>query len=259
MFRSRAFCHLLNRAMISLRTFLLAVLLAGCAIGDSKQVDCRCAPDTSIEIFPHCADAVEERPDPKTPLSTQIPDCPSGPQLFLRERTRPEAVLANLTSIFQAQPEFRSPQQYMEQFTEDFVFIPDPEDVQLYPEVYAVDRDTLWGSAEERNFARIVLSPERVLSAHFTRWFRSSLDERIPSDDELREIFIFPYEAEFVEIIGAAEVDSVETIGIKGLATIELVTPTVENPVWSIAVWQDQRDRASAKFSLGELRALFSQ
>ena len=98
-----------------------------------------------------------------------------------------------------------------------------------------------------------------VLSAHFTRWFRSSLDERIPSDDELREIFIFPYEAEFVEVIGAAEVDSVATIGIKGLATIELVTPTVENPVWSIAVWQDQRDRASAKFSLGELRALFSQ
>ena len=149
--------------MISLRTLLLAALLAGCAIGDSEQVDCRCAPDTSIEIFPHCADAVEERPDPKTPLSTQIPDCPSGPQLFLRERTRPEAVLANLISIFQAQPEFRSPQQYMEQFTEDFVFIPDPEDVQLYPEVYAVvGRDTLSGeSAEERNFSRIIRSPER--------------------------------------------------------------------------------------------------
>ena len=262
MFRSRAFCHLLSRVMISLRTFLLAALLAGCAIGDSEQVDCRCAPDTSIELFPHCDGVAEERPDPKTPLSTQIPDCPSGPQLFLRERTTPAAVLANLTSIFQAQPEFRSPQQYMEQFTEDFVFIPDPEDVQLYPEVYAVDRDTLWGSAEERNFARIVLSPERILSAHFTRWYKSS-DERIPDDDDLREIFIFPYEAEFVEIIGAAAADSVETkfttIGIRGLATIELVTPTVENPVWSIAVWQDQRDRASAKFSLGELRALFSQ
>lgn len=245
--------------MISLRTFLLAALLAGCAIGDNEQVDCRCAPDTSIEIFPHCADAVQERPDPRTPLSTQIPDCPSGPQLFLLERTRPQAVLANLTSIFQAQPEFRSPQQYMEQFTEDFVFIPDDEDKQLHPEVYGTDRDPVWGVAEERNFARVVLSPERILSAHFTRWFRSSLDERIPSDDELREIFIFPYEAELVEAIGATEADSVKTIGIKGLATIELVTPTVENPVWSIAVWQDRRDRASAKFSLGELRALFSQ
>lgn len=249
--------------MISLRTFLLAVLLAGCAIGDNEQVDCRCAPDTSIELFPHCADAVEERPDPKTPLSTQIPDCPSGPQLFLRERTRPEAVLANLASIFGAQPEFRSPQQYMEQFTEDFVFIPDPEDMQLYPEVYAVDRDTLWGAVEERNFARIILSSERILSARFTRWFRSSLDERIPSDDELREIFIFPYEAEFVEVIGTVGADSVETkfttIGIRGFATIELVTPTVENPVWSIAAWIDERDRASAKFSWGELRAHFSQ
>lgn len=81
--------------------------------------------------------------------------------------------------------------------------------------------------------------------------------------DELRETFIFPYEAEFVEIISAAEADSVETkfetIGIKGLAEIDLVTPTAENPVWSIAAWRDRRDRASAKFSWGELRAVFSQ
>ncbi len=247
--------------MISFRTFLLAALLAGCAIGDSEQVDCRCAPDTSIEIFPHCADAVEERPDPKTPLSTQIPDCPSGPQLFLRERTRPEAVLANLADIFRAD-EKRSPQQYMDQFADDFVFIPDPEDVQLYPEVYAVDRDTVWGVAEERNFARLILSSERIHSAHFVRWYKSS-DERIPADDDLRETFRFPYEAEFVEVISAVGADSVETkfttIGISGFATIELVTPTVENPVWSIAAWIDERDRASAKFSWGELRAHFSQ
>ena len=248
--------------MLSSLLFLLAALLTGCAIGDSEQVDCRCADDTSVQLFPHCADSVaEERPDPKTPLSTQIPDCPSGPRLFLRERTTPAAVLANLTSIFQAQRESRSPQQYMEQFADDFVFIPDPEDVQLYPEIYDANRDTLWGAAEESNFARLILS-ERIHSARFVRWFKSS-DERIVSDDELRETFIFPYEAEFVEIISAAEADSVETkfatIGIKGFATIDLVTPTVENPVWSIAAWEDRRDRASAKFSWGELRAIFSQ
>ena len=247
--------------MIWLRTFLLAALLAGCAIGDSEQVDCRCASDSSLDLFPHCAGAIEERPDPKTPLSTQIPDCPSGPQLFLRERTRPEAVLANLADIFRA-GEKRSPQQYMDQFAEDFVFVPDPEDVQLYPEVYAVDRDTVWGAAEERNFARLILSSERIHSAHFTRWYKSS-DERIPADDDLRETFRFPYEAEFIEMIGAAEADSVETkfttIGIKGFATIELVTPTVENPVWAVAAWRDERDRASAKFSWGELRVRFSQ
>ena len=149
----------------------------------------------------------------------------------------------------------------MEHFADDFVFIPDPEDVQLYPEVYDANRDTLWGAAEESNFARLILS-ERIHSAHFERWFKSS-DERIISDDELRETFIFPYEAEFVERISAAEDDSVETkfktIGIKGLATIDLVTPTAENPVWSIAAWEDRRDRASAKFSWGELRAIFSQ
>ena len=248
--------------MLSSLPFLLAVLLAGCTIGDSEQVDCRCADDTDVRLFPHCDGVVQERPDPKTPLSTQIPDCPSGPSLFLRERTRPEAVLANLISIFQAQPQLRSPQQYMEQFTDDFVFSPDPEDVQLYPEVYAVG-DTLWGAAEERNFARLILAPERIHSARFVRWFKSSLDERIPVDDELSETFIFPYEAEFVEIISETGADSVETkfntIGIKGLAEIDLVTPTIENPVWSIAAWRDRRDRASAKFSWGELRALFSQ
>ena len=155
-------------------------------------------------FFPIATASSEERPDPKTPLSTQIPDCPSGPRLFLRERTTPASVLANLISIFQAQPGSRSPQQYMEQFADDFVFIPDDEDVQLYPEVYeVVDRDTLWGAAEERNFARLILS-ERIHSARFVRWFKSS-DERIVSEDELRETFIFPYEAEFVEIISAAE------------------------------------------------------
>ena len=248
--------------MLSFLPFLIAALLAGCAIGDSEQVDCRCAPDTNELLFPHCAGVVEERPDPKTPLSTQIPDCPSRAQLFLRERTTPASVLANLISIFQAESEKRSPQQYMEQFADDFVFIPDDEDVQLYPEVYeVVGRDTLWGADEERNFARLILS-ERIHSARFVRWFKSS-DERRVSDDQLRETFEFPYEAEFVEIISAAEADSVETkfktIGIKGLAIIDLVTPTVENPVWSIAAWRDQRDRASAKFSWGELRAVFSQ
>ena len=249
--------------MLSSLPFLIAVLLTGCTIGDSEQVDCRCAPETNAQLFPHCDGVVEERPDSITPLSTQIPDCPSGQQLFLRERTRPEYVLNNLTSIFQAQPELRSPQQYMEQFTDDFVFSPDDADVQLHPEIYDVDSDTLWGAAEERNFARLILSPERIHSARFVRWFKSSLDERKPAEDELRETFIFPYEAEFVEIISAAGVDSVETkfetVGIKGLAEIDLVTPTAENPVWSIAAWRDRRDRASAKFSWGELRALFSQ
>ncbi len=249
--------------MLSFLPFLLAALLTGCVIGDSEQVDCRCVPDTSIDLFPHCADVIEERPDPKTPLSTQLPDCPSGPRLFLREPTRPEYVLNNLTSIFQAQPQLRSFQQYMEQFTEDFVFSPDPDDVQLYPEVYNVNRDTVWGAAEERNFARLILSPERIHSARFVRWFNSSKDERELSDDQLRETFKFPYEAEFVEIISSAGGDSEEpefnTIGIKGFVEIDLVTPTLENPVWSIAEWRDLRDRASAKFSWGELRALFSQ
>ena len=248
--------------MLSSLPFLLAVLLAGCTIGDSEQVDCRCADDTDVRLFPHCDGVVQERPDPKpryrprfpTALADHHSSCASARAL------KPYWPISSLS--FKPNPSFAAPQQYMEQFTDDFVFSPDPEDVQLYPEVYAVG-DTLWGAAEERNFARLILAPERIHSARFVRWFKSSLDERIPVDDELSETFIFPYEAEFVEIISETGADSVETkfntIGIKGLAEIDLVTPTIENPVWSIAAWRDRRDRASAKFSWGELRALFSQ
>ncbi|MCY3789852.1 MAG: hypothetical protein OXH63_13800, partial [Gemmatimonadetes bacterium] len=65
------------------------------------------------------------------------------------------------------------------------------------------------------------------------------------------------------EIISSAGEDFEEpefnTIGIKGFVEIDLVTQTLENPVWSIAAWRDRRDLATAKFSWGELRALFSQ
>ena len=244
------------------RLLLLALLYTGCGLGDSEMMECRCAPGTTTLLFPHCADAERDapRPDPATPLSTQIPDCPSGKQLFLLERIRPENVLSNLRSVFQAQPEARSPEQYMDQFTADFVFVPDPEDIALHPEVYDASRDTLWGPEQERSFAGAILDAERIQSARFVRWFNASRDERILSEDQLRETFIFPYEVEFVEIV-AAEGDgtSLNAIGIKGFMEVDLVTPTVENPVWSVAEWRDQRDRASAKFSWGELRAVFAR
>ena len=245
--------------------YLLAVLFMGCSLGDSERVECRCAPDTNVLLFPRCNDIEGEtsRPDPTTPLSTQIPDCPSGKQLFLLERIRPENVLTNIQSVFTAQPEPRRPEQYMDQFPEDFVFVPDPEDVDLHPEIYDVGRDTLWGPEQERSFARAILDAERIQSARFVRWFNGSRDERALSEDQLRETFIFPYEVEFVEIVAAAEGDTTGTrlnaIGIKGFMEVDLVTPTVENPVWLVAAWRDQRDRASAKFSWGELRAIFAR
>ena len=245
------------------RLLLLALLCTGCGLGDSEMVECRCATSTNTLLFPHCTDTNHEAPraDPATLLSTQVPDCPSGKQLFLLERIRPENVLANIRSVFQAQPEARSPEQYMDQFTVDFAFVPDPEDIDLHPEIYDASRDTLWGSEQERSFAGAILDAERIQSARFVRWFNASRDERSLSDDQLRETFIFPYEVEFVEIDIATEGDgpSLNAIGIKGFMEVDLVTPTVENPVWSVAEWRDQRDRASAKFSWGELRAVFAR
>ena len=94
------------------RLLLLALLYTSCGLGDSEMVECRCATNANTLLFPHC------RHQPRSPtrrpatlLSTQIPDCPSGKQLFLLERIRPENMLANIRSVFQAQPEARSPEQ----------------------------------------------------------------------------------------------------------------------------------------------------
>jgi hypothetical protein len=238
----------------------LCVVLGGCGLGDSDLADCRCGPETSSLLFPHCANtAAEEARDPANPFATSVPECPSGQQLFLLERTRPEYVLTNLRTIFTAPPESRNPEQYMEQLTEDFSFVPDEEDLQRHPEIYDTARDTVWGAAQERDFARAILDPERTQSARFIRWFQSSIDERIPSADQLSETFIFPYEIEFTETASEDGASAGNVIAIKGYIEIDLTTPTAENPVWNIAQWRDLRDRASAKFSWGELRALFAR
>lgn len=239
---------------------LLAAKLTSCGLGDSDQAECRCGPETSTLLFPHCADALpDEQADPTNPFTTQVPECPSGQQLFLLERTRPEYVLNNLRTIFTAQPESRNPAQYMEQLTEDFSFVPDEEDIQRHPEIYDTAKDTIWGAAQERDFARAILDPERTQSVRFIRWFRASFDERIPLADQLSETFIFPYEIEFTETPSEDGTSAGNVIAIKGYMEIDLQTPTAENPVWNIGQWRDVRDRASAKFSWGELRALFSR
>ncbi len=251
----------LKRPAPNLPALLLLAALSGCGLGDSEQADCRCGPESSTVLFARCADVIFEGDDAASPFSTQTPECPSGQQLFLLERTRPEFVLSNIRTIFSASPESRSADQYMEQLTENFSFVPDEEDIPRHPDVYDTSRDTLWTAVQERSFARAIMDPERIQSVRFVRWFQSALDQRIPSEDQLGETFIFPYELSFVEVGEAegGEEAAGNIIGIKGFMEIDLVTPTVENPVWTIGEWRDQRDLASAKFSWGELRALFER
>lgn len=262
MFFARPLFRRLERLLRGLPALLLiAAVLNGCGIGDSEQADCRCGPDSSTVLFPQCAEVeFAQGDDAANPFATQAPECPSGQQLFLLERTRPEFVLSNIRTVFSASPESRSADQYMEQLTENFSFVPDEEDIPRHPDVYDVSRDTLWTAEQERSFARAIFDPERIQSVGFVRWFQSALDERIPSEDQLSETFIFPYELAFTEVGETAEAEEESPgniIVIKGFMEIDLVTPTVENPVWTIAQWRDQRDRASARFSWGELRALF--
>lgn len=275
--------------LLGIRLLPGLLLAMGCGLQDDTVVECRCTPDTNYALFPDCprmvsvtaADneywitAAGDTLDPDADgvlvkgttvrwvgsassgslLSTGVPECPSGQPVDLLERTRPAYVLLNVQRVFES--ESRNVSQYLDQLAVDFTFIPDPQDVQTHPEVYAVGADTLWGRDQERAFAQAILDPERIRAIHFTRWYESSNDERIVSDDQLRETFIFPYEAEFTEPVGPDS--SARVIAIKGWSEVDLVTTTLENPVWEVRQWRDRRDAATAKLSFGELRAEFAR
>jgi hypothetical protein len=245
-------------ACCRLGPLLLLSLLGGCGLDDSAVVECRCTPETNLSLFPQCRESLlTERADSGSPFATQTPDCPSGQRISLLEPTRPEFVLANLRTLFQARPEVRNPDQYLDMFTQDFSFVPDEQDVQLHPEVYDASRDTIWNLEQERSFAQAILDPDRIQTISFIRWYESANDERIVSEDQRHETFVFPYEAEFNEKVQADEPPSV--LAIKGWMEVDLVTQTVENPVWAIEQWRDRRDLATAKRSWGELRAEFAR
>jgi hypothetical protein len=266
-------------------------LAAGCGLGDSAQVECRCTPQSNRNLFPACPAIVEVlgaeeselwvtaagdtldaaadwvtvkgnevrygKPGSPNPFTAEVADCPVGPRLVLNEPTRPSLVVFNLRTIFLAPPSARNLDQYMDQLSQDFTFVPDTEDAQAYPHVYNTALDTVWSREQERRFAQALLDPTQVGKITLTRWYESSRDERIVAEDQLHETYIFPYEGALVRL-GELDGDDV-VLDFKGVMELDLVTPTLENPVWSIRQWRDLRDLASAKRSWGELRAEFTR
>ena len=255
------------RRYVKLWTAFWAVLVVGCGLDDSAQVECRCAADTSLELFTQCrgVEPADDRADADNPFSTRLPDCPSGVRLSLLQPTRPEFVLSNIELTFKG----FSPIQYQDQLSEDFLFVPDVGDIANFPEVFDVpdnynvdaDVDTLWDRQAEDRYITNLLDRERFQEPFFRRWYEGLLDERIPADDGLSITFRFPYELEFIERPkeSDAEDSMPQILGVQGRLEMVFVTPTEENPVWTIRRWQDFRDRASTKSSWTELRAIFSQ
>jgi hypothetical protein len=242
------------------RPYLCALLLAGCGLADDAQVECRCTADSDLTLFPACRDAAlsDQRPEAGNPFAARLPDCPSGKRLSLLEPTRAEFVLFNIKTTFEG----FSPVQYLDQLDEGFWFIPEPEGVELYPEVYhppegyIPEQDTLWTRTQERSFAAGLLDKERFQRVEVRRWYESSKDQRTISEDGRSEVFFFPYELDFIPVSGGPDQ---ETFGVKGRMEVEAHTPTAENPVWSLRRWQDFRDPATAKRTWTEARALFSR
>ena len=241
----------------------IGALVVGCGISDDAQVDCRCTEETDVRAFPECVDVVSSQSnDASSPFSSRTPDCPSGKRLFLREPTTPEAVLFNVVDTMRG----LSPVQYMDQLTDDFLFVPDVEAMELYLDVYSppagynpdADVDTLWNRDQERRFAVNLLDNTQFRSIVVERWYQSSNDEReVFDDDPLHERYIFPYEIVFTE--QPTKEDPGEIFELRGRLELDMVTETDDNPIWLVKRMQDFRDFATARRSLTEIRGDFAQ
>lgn len=243
---------------------ILALTVAmGCGFGSEAGDQCRCAPETDKLTFPHCLDVTfEEETESSNPFSTRQPECPSGQLLFLREPTTPEAVLLNVRDTFQG----FSPVQYVDQLDDDYLFVPDLSGVELYPEVFQapgdydpdLDRDTLWTREDERRFVTNFLDRTEFQRVTIARWYQAGIDEQIfDESNPLQETYIFNYEIELTTV--PEEGETALLLEIRGRAEVDLITPTLENPVWTVRRWQDLRDPASAKRSMTEMRGEYSQ
>ncbi len=257
----RSRCALLGRAA----WFASSLLVAACGLDESAEVECRCASDTELIAFPECRGVEPETDEAEAanPFSTRVPDCPSGDLLFLREPTTPEAVLFNVRDTYEG----FSAVQYIDQLAEDFIFVPELNGLELFREVYnppdgynpdnPADSDTLWTRDEERRFATNLL--DRTLFQQFTisRWYDANLDQkRLYPDEPERETYIFDYILDFIE--QPDDNGKVLAFEVRGRMEVDLVTPSEENPVWSIRRWQDFRAGVDDR-SFTELRGIFAQ
>lgn len=249
--------------MLRLAMIIGLALIGGCGLNDDAKVECRCARDTDLLAFPRCRDAdpESEHSEAVNPLSTRIPDCPSGDLLFLREPTTPEAVLFNVRDTFEG----FSAVQYIDQLADGFLFVPELTGLEFYREVYNppggydpdANVDTLWSRDDERRFITNLLDRQRFLQITVSRWYDAGTDERIlyPNEPQ-RETYIFDYIIDFIE--QPVDGQGPRAFEIRGSMEVDLVTPSEENPVWSILRWQDFRAGIDDQ-SVTELRGLFAQ
>ena len=102
-----------------------------------------------------------------------------------------------------------------------------------------------------------LLDREEFQAISVGRWYIAGEDERrVYPDDPLRETYIFDYILDFLEQPG--EDGQARAFEIRGRVELDLVTPSEENPVWSIRRWQDLRAGVDDQ-SLTELRGMFAQ
>ena len=174
------------------------------------------------------------------PFGTRAPEVPEvgGRRLPMLVPSSAMNVLNNLKIAYQG----LSPLDYLDTLSEDFVFVPDPRDAEMFPDVYMPDQP--WDKARESLFTGNLLSDNVTESI----WFRAWPPELTELDEaEKKEIYEYEYE---VSLVHGRDAPS----KIQGTGYISLREG--DDGVWVIYRWEDEKTNLLVS-TWGELRAKF--
>lgn len=177
----------------------------------------------------------------ENPFATRDPEPPATGGAAIRPATTPENVLANLEVSFES----LSIQDYLDVFSDDFSFHPDPEDSLAYEQEFTSG----WDLDRERIFANNLLIGQNFIPVDGNPIEVTASYEYKPGPD----MYEYHYQM-FLPLVDQSE-DGFRTIEIEGYAFLYFSEDTEGN--WTILAWEDHRLTARSQ-TWGVLRAQHS-
>ena len=173
------------------------------------------------------------------PFTTRQPEPPETEKRTpVRNPVSSIDVLYNL----RATCENLSPTQYLETLSEDFVFVPDPEDSVNFSNAFPPGQ--VWDKARETVFAHNFLNDRTTQSIQFKNWPPDLVES---STDGRRHRYEYKYDVIIDHLRNAPK-------AIQGIS--DLFLREEEDGHWTLYRWRDERISAVAR-TWGELRARF--
>jgi len=174
------------------------------------------------------------------PFATRTPEIPEvgGKRLPMLDPSSALNVLSNLKIAYQG----LSPLDYLDTLSEDFVFVPDPRDAEVFPDVYTPEEP--WDKARESLFAGNLLSDNVTESIWFRKWPPELMEL---DEEEKKETYEYQYD---ISLVHGRDAPS----RIRGTGYIFLRER--DDGTWAIYRWEDEKtDQVVGTW--GELRARF--